>query len=98
MEVSIVDFLTGLALMNAMPHLLFGLFGIRFFSLFGFSAKGNLAYALLNVFFALGLFHYEHGIQVLAQHGLMLGGLAMLLIYLLTGKFFYRLFNRDKAS
>lgn len=89
------EFFVGFFLMNAMPHMLFGLLGIRFFSLFGFSAQGNLAYAFLNVVVALVLFHFQYGIQALISNGIVIGACTMLLIYLLTGRFFYSLFQQN---
>ncbi len=89
-----LDFLTGFLLMNAMPHLLFGLMRVRFLSAFGFSWQANLAYALLNVVVAADLFVWQHGLQRLGEHGILIGGLAMLLIYAVTGKFFVDLFDQ----
>lgn len=93
MEFRLIDFFIGFLLMNAMPHLLFGLIRIRFLSLFGFSDAGNLAYAFINVIAALTLFHIKYGIQQLFNHGIMLGVLTIFLIYLLTGRFFYDRFQ-----
>ena len=98
MEFSIVDFLIGFALMNAMPHLLFGLLKIRFFSAFGFSPRGNIAYFFLNIIIALSLFHIRYGLSALGHHGIILGSVAMLFIYLVSGKFFYKLFQKDKSA
>ncbi len=97
MQFTFVDFLIGFFLMNAMPHLLFGLLRIRFFSALGFSAWGNLGYALINVVIALVLFHTQYGISNLASSGIFLGAGAMLLIYLVTGRFFYNMFNPEQA-
>lgn len=93
MTFTILDFLMGFFLMNAMPHLLFGLIDLRFLSLFGFSARGNLLYALLNILAALGLYHIQYDISSLSEDGLMVGGLAVLFIYALTGRFFISLFQ-----
>ncbi len=88
-----IDFLIGFFLMNAMPHLIFGLIRLRFLSLFGFSAWGNLLYALVNVGIAGGLYDYQYGINALLQDGVALGGLAMLVIYAITGRLFVKLFQ-----
>ena len=98
MELTLFTFLIGFFLMNAMPHLLFGLLRIRFFSLFGFSAAGNLAYAAFNIAMAMLLFHLEVGLSNLINNGVVLGAGAMLLIYLITGRFFYNLFNKNTQS
>jgi hypothetical protein len=81
MELTLIDFLIGFLLMNAMPHILFGLLRIRFFSAFGFSPQGNLGYGLLNIAFVLFLFHIRYGIEVLMNHGIVVGAGTMLLIY-----------------
>lgn len=98
MEFTLIDFLIGFFLMNAMPHNLFGLLKIRFFSAFGFSSQGNVAYGLLNIAIALVLFHIRYGIQALMNHGIVIGAGTMLLIYLVSGRFFYNLFQEKKAS
>ncbi|MCA9966700.1 MAG: hypothetical protein KC423_20765 [Anaerolineales bacterium] len=94
MNFILIDFLIGFFLMNAMPHMIYGQTKIRFLNAFGFSWQGNLAYSALNVIIALGLFHWQHGIQTIANHGTMIGALALFVIYLITGKFFYRLFQQ----
>ena len=93
MEFSYVDFLIGFLLMNAMPHMLFGLLGIRFLSLFGFSAAGNLGYAFLNVAVAVSLFHFRYGVGELGGHGIVLGAGVILVAYLFTGRFFFLRFR-----
>ena len=92
-----VDFLTGFFLMNAMPHMLFALIRLRFLSLFGFSAVGNLIYAGVNVIIALALYHYEHGLSSLLHDGIFIGALAVLLTYLITGRFMVALFQEKRA-
>jgi hypothetical protein len=98
MELSLLDFLIGFFLMNAMPHLLFGLLKIRFLSAFGFSPRGNVAYAFLNVAMALVLFHIQYDIQALMRHGIMIGAGVMLLLYLVSARFFYNLFQQRDTS
>ena len=91
MEFTAYDFLIGFFLMNAMPHMLFGLYRIRFLSLFGFSAPANLGYALVNAAASLALFAAGGG-QAQAA-GVLVGAGAVLVAYLVTGKFFYRKFH-----
>jgi len=79
--------------MNAMPHMIFGLIRLRFLSLFGFSALGNLLYSLVNIGAAGALYHHQYGINALLMDGVTLGALALLSIYLLTGRFFVALFQ-----
>ena len=96
MEFTLIDFLIGFFLMNAMPHILFGLLKIRFLSAFGFSPQGNIGYGLLNIAVTLVLFHIQYGIQELVNHGIVIGAGTMLLIYLVSGRFFYNLFQEKK--
>jgi hypothetical protein len=98
MEISLLDFLIGFTLMNAMPHFLFGLLRVRFFSVFGFSSRENIAYGFLNVAIALVLFSIDYGISALMHQGIVIGALAMLLIYLVSGRFFYRLFQKENST
>ncbi len=95
MNFTLIDFLIGFFLMNAMPHLIFGLTKQRFLSLFGFSSSGNLAYAFLNVVIALVLFHSQHGLQELMNHGIVVGAIIMFLLHLVLNKFFYNLFQQN---
>lgn len=90
------DFLAGFALMNAMPHLLFGLLRIRFLSAFGFGAGANLAYAFANILIAAGVFVLAHGLAELLRAGVLWGGIAMFVVYLLSGRYFYTLFNKSE--
>ncbi len=92
-----IDFLIGFFLMNAMPHMLFGLIRLRFLSLFGFSSGGNLLYALVNLGAAGGLYHYQYGINAILRDGIALGAMAILLIYLITGRFLV-IFFQDKPT
>ena len=87
MELNGADFFIGFFLMNAMPHMLFGLIRLRFLSLFGFSEKGNLLYGLVNVAAATGLYHYQYGINAMKNDGIMVGALTIIVIYAFTGRF-----------
>lgn len=88
-----IDFLVGFFLMNAMPHMIFGLIRLRFLSLFGFSAIGNLLYSLVNIGIAGGLYHHQYGINAVLQDGVAMGALAMLVIYAITGRILVGLFQ-----
>ena len=88
MEFTILDFLIGFFLMNAMPHWIFGITKTPMLSAFGLSPQANIAYSFLNVAIALTLFQFQYGIQTFLSSGIAVGALAMLVIYYLTGKFF----------
>ena len=93
---TLIDFLIGFFLMNAMPHMLMGILNVRFLSLFGFSARANFGYAAFNVVVAAVLFNLEHGLDKLLNNGVAVGALAMLAIYAVTGRFFVKLFDSDR--
>jgi hypothetical protein len=76
-----------------MPHLIFGIIRLRFLSLFGFSAMGNLLYALVNIGVAGAIYHYQYDIMSIKHDGILLGALAMFVIYAITGRFFVSLFQ-----
>lgn len=82
--------------MNAMPHLIFGIIRLRFLSLFGFSAIGNLLYALVNIGAAGTIYHYQYDILSLKQDSILLGALTILVIYMFTGRFFVSLFQQKR--
>ena len=83
--------------MNAMPHMLFGVIRLRFLSAFGFSAIGNIVYAVINLILAGFLYDYQYGIETLVDDGLVLGALTIWVIYLLTGRFLAGLFQEDQS-
>ncbi len=97
MEFTLIDFFIGFFLMNAMPHLLFGLYNVRMISAFGLSPLANLIYSFVNVTVALVLFHLQYGMQSLASYGIILGAGTVVVLYLLTGRFFYNLLRKDKV-
>lgn len=79
--------------MNAMPHFVLGTWKAQMFSAFGFGNLQNIAYGLLQGTIALGLFLWEYGIEGLTENGIFAGALLILVIYFITGRFFYKLFN-----
>lgn len=89
-----IDFVIGALLMNAMPHLVLGIWKGRMFSAFGFGNRQNIAYACVCLVAALGLFIYRYGIAGLTENGIFTGALSLLLIYFATGYFWYQLFNK----
>ena len=90
----IIDFVIGLTLMNAMPHFVLGTWGGRMFSIFGFGDVQNILYGLLNFSISVGLFLYKYGPEQLFQNGIYAGALVLLVIYFLTGRFWYTLFHK----
>lgn len=81
-----------------MPHFVLGIWNGRMFSAFGFGKLQNIAYGLLQGAIALGLFVWEYGIDGLTENGIFAGALLILVIYFLTGQFFYKLFNAPDGA
>lgn len=82
--------------MNAMPHLVLGIWKGRMFSAFGFGDKQNIAYGFLCLAISVGLFIYKYGAGKILDNGIYSGALTLLLIYFVTGQFWYRLFNNKE--
>lgn len=81
--------------MNAMPHFVLGVWKGRMFSAFGIGNKQNIYYGLLNFAASLGLFIYQYGIEKLLNNGIYFGAVVLLVIYFLTGQFWYNLFKKN---
>ena len=93
-NVDIIDFIIGLTLMNAMPHFILGIWKGRMLSAFGFGDIKNILYGILNFAVSIGLFLYRHGTEALFKNGIYAGALLLLLIYFLTGQFWYFIFHK----
>lgn len=91
---NVIDFVIGATLMNAMPHLVLGIWKGRMFSIFGFGDKQNIAYGILNLLISVLLFSYKYGIEAIIENGFYAGALCLLIIYFVTGQFWYKLFNK----
>lgn len=92
---TIIDFIIGATLMNAMPHLVLGIWKGRMFSAFGFGDKQNIAYGVLCLVISVSLYSYQYGVSAILDNGIYTGALALLLIYFTSGQFWYKLFNRN---
>jgi hypothetical protein len=90
----IVDLLIGMTLMNAMPHFVLGVWKGRILSAFGFGDAKNIVYGLLNFTISMGLFLYKYGVAQLLTNGIYAGALILLVIYFLTGKYWYWIFHQ----
>ena len=91
---TIIDFLIGMTLMNAMPHFVLGTWKRRMFSAFGFGDIKNILYGLLNFFISLSLYIYKYGAERLTGNGIFAGALTILIIYFLTGWYWYSIFHK----
>jgi hypothetical protein len=91
---TVIDFVIGATLMNAMPHLVLGIWKGRMFSTFGFGDKQNMAYGFLCLVISVSLFIYQYGASAILNNGIYSVALALLLIYFVTGHFWYTLFGK----
>ncbi len=92
----IIDFIIGVLLVNAMPHFIFGITNTKFLGLFGFSARGNIAYSALQFTACLILFHFKYGLSTILENGIFAGGIMVLILFYLFGKYLLTIFNKNK--
>ena len=69
-----------------MPHFIFGITNTKFLGLFGFSARGNIAYSALQFTACLILFHFKYGLSTILENGIFAGGIMVLILFYLFGK------------
>ena len=91
---TLIDFLIGALLANAMPHLIFGLTKTHFLGMFGYSPKGNIIYAILQLILCLALFLFNYGYKELLDNGYLLGGITVLILYFIFGKFLVKFYGK----
>ncbi len=91
---TIIDFLIGMTLMNSMPHFVLGTWKGRMFSAFGFGDVKNILYGLLNFLISISLYFYKYGAKQIASNGIYTGALTILIIYFLTGWYWYSIFHK----
>ena len=91
---TLLDFLIGALLANAMPHLIFGLTKTHFLGMFGYSSKGNIIYAIVQLILCLALFLFNYGYKELTDNGYLLGGITVLILYFIFGKFLVKFYGK----
>ncbi|WP_186826725.1 hypothetical protein [Psychroserpens burtonensis] len=80
------DFIIGALVVNAMPHLIFGLTKTHFLGMFGYRPKGNITYALLQFVLCIILFCYNYGFEAILENAFLVGALTVPLLYFIFGK------------
>jgi hypothetical protein len=93
---NLIDFIIGGLLANAMPHLIFGLTNTHFLGLFGYSAKGNIMYALLQFTLCIILLLVNYNFSQLLNNGILIGGLTVLVLYIVFGKFLVKFYQKKQ--
>jgi hypothetical protein len=91
---NLIDFIIGVLIANAMPHFIFGITKTHFLGLFGYSPKGNIYYAILQLALSAILFFIQYNFEDLATNGYLIGALAVLVCYLILGKKMLNNFNK----
>jgi len=94
---NLIDFIIGGLLMNAMPHFIFGITKTKFLGLFGFSPKGNIAYAALQFVICLMLFHITYDIKNILSNGIVVGSAAVLILYFIFGVLVLKFYNKKQS-
>lgn len=96
-SMSFVDIAIGFLLMNAMPHFILGMWRQPMMSGLGKSPRANIGYGLLNFAGSAGLFLYTYGLDGLADNGIYVGALIILLTYFGTSHIWRRRFSAVDA-
>lgn len=89
-----IDFAIGAFLMNAMPHLILGIWKGRMLSGFGIGDKQNIAYGTFCCAVSIGLYIYKYGIEHYFDNGIYAGASSILIFYFLTGYFWHAFFGK----
>lgn len=92
---NIIDFIIGLTLANALPHFVLGIWKQRILSAFGFGHLQNILYGLLNFTVSISLYLYQYGLDHMLSNGIYLGAVSLVVIYFLTSKVLFKLFNKN---
>jgi len=95
---NLVDFFIGGLLVNAMPHLVFGLTKTHFLGMFGYSSKGNIAYAVVQFVVCLVLFYFNYGFEGLFENGYLLGGIVVLGLYFVFGNILVKFYGKQEKT
>ncbi len=93
-EIMIIDFIIGITLMNAIPHMLVGYGKIRFLGLFGYGDNQNIAYALLSTIISVSLFSWKYGMAGWQENAIYTGAIFVLSAYWIFGKILIKYFSK----
>jgi hypothetical protein len=95
---NVIDFIIGALVVNAMPHLIFGLTNTHFLGMFGYSPKGNITYAILQFVICIALYCYQYDYETLLDNGFLVGGLTVLILYFLFGKLLVQFYGKQAKT
>ena len=91
---TVMDFIIGLTLVNGLPHFVLGTWKANMLSGFGFGHTQNKLYGLLNLVVSLSLFIYSYGFESILENGMYVGGLTVVILYMLTGTMWRDISNK----
>jgi len=95
---TLLDFSIGVLLANAMPHLIFGLTKTHFLGMFGYSPKGNIMYAIVQLVVCIFLYCYNYGYEKLLENGYVVGGITVLVLYFILGKTLVQFYGKREKT
>ena len=95
---TLIDFIIGALLVNAMPHLIFGLTKTHFLGMFGYSPKGNIMYAILQFVACIILYCFNYGYEGLLENGYLVGGITVLVLYFIFGKVLVQFYGKKEKT
>jgi len=90
---SLIEFIIGALIVNSLAHTIFGLTKTRYLGLFGYSPKGNIGYGVLQLVLVVILLLVNYSYEEILQNGFVIGGLFILALFLVFGKFSIRFFE-----
>lgn len=90
----IIDLIIGITLMNAMPHYVLGVWKAKMLSGFGTGNTKNIVWGLCNFVASVSLFIYQYGIRGLIENQMYLGALIVLVTFLFSSWFWYRIYYK----
>jgi hypothetical protein len=93
---TLIDFIIGALVANAIPHLIFGLTKTHFLGLFGYSPKGNITYAVLQLLLSIIILYFNYGFQELFENGFLIGSITVLCLYFIFGKILVKFYGKQK--
>ena len=93
---NLIDFIIGGLIANSLVHFVLGITKVHFLGLFGYTPNGNIAYGILQFIVALILIFINYNWSEILENGFLIGGLSVLIAYLIFGKFLVSFFARKK--
>lgn len=93
---NIIDFAIGVLIVNSLAHFIFGITKTRYLGLFGYSPAGNIGYGVLQFVVAVVLLFARYSLESIMTNGFVLGGLFVLMLFLVFGRFSLKLFSKKE--